>query len=176
MPDPVVSDRSDPFPGIHVITTGGSIDKEYTVAGNLEIGPPMAPLILALARPTFTVTVESACAKDSLDMDDQDRETIRRRVQACQARYVLITHGTDSMVQTAQYLLRCQDKVIVVTGSMQPARMTDTDAQFNVGLAVGALQCLDPGVYVAMSGRIFPAGRVIKDRAAGQFLSRPADS
>jgi L-asparaginase len=155
---------------IHVITTGGSIDVEYTLHGTLAIGPPMAAVLLERARTRHEITLESPCRKDSADLDDSDRDLIRHHVRSAEAEHVLITHGTDTMTETAEYLRDVAGKVIVLTGAMQPARMTESDAPFNLGLAVAALQTRPHGVYIAMSGRVFTAGHTRKDRAQGIFV------
>ncbi|MEO5833910.1 MAG: Rid family hydrolase [Nakamurella sp.] len=155
---------------VHVIATGGTIDKEYSLAGDLHIGAPMVPSILELGRSWLDLTVETVCAKDSLDMLDEDRELVRRRVAVAPADRVLITHGTDTMAETAAALGDVGPKVVVITGAMVPARMHESDAHFNLGLAVAALQTMPPGVWIAMSGRIFAAARVRKDKAAGRFV------
>ncbi|WP_205844041.1 Rid family hydrolase [Nakamurella deserti] len=158
---------------VHVIATGGTIDKEYSVAGELEIGDPMVPAILATGRSWLDLSVEAVCGKDSLDLTDEDRALIRRHVLAAPADRVLITHGTDTMVDTATVLSDVADRVVVLTGAMVPARMTDSDAAFNLGLAVAALQTMPPGVWIAMSGRIFAADAVRKDTTIGRFVDAP---
>lgn len=155
---------------VHVIATGGTIDKEYTLAGELGIGDPMVPSLLEIGRCWLDLTVERVCGKDSLDMTDEDRALVRRHVLAAPADRVLIIHGTDTMVETAAVLVGDVDKVIVLTGAMVPARMRDTDAAFNLGLAVAALQTMPPGIWIAMSGRIFPADAVRKDTTVGRFV------
>ena len=158
---------------LHVLTTGGTIDKQYTVAGLLETGPSVVAEILRRAQVAFEVTIDCVLTKDSLDMVAEDRDTLRRRVEASPCRHILITHGTDTMPVTAEHLLGVEGKVVVLTGAMQPARMVATDAHFNVGLAVGVLQCAPDGVYLAMNGRVFPAGHVRKDRERGRFVQAP---
>ena len=106
---------------------------------------------------------------DSLDMTDEDRATIYARISAAESSHVLITHGTDGMVDTAAKLATIQDKTIVLTGSLQPAAFANNDAVFNIGCAVGAVQSLPPGVYVVMSGRVFTADNVVKNRAENRF-------
>lgn len=155
---------------VHVIATGGTIDKEYSIAGELEIGDPMVPALLDRGRAWLDLTVEAICGKDSLDMTDDDRGLVRRHVESASADRVLVTHGTDTMVATAAALAGLPGKVIVLTGAMVPARMTDSDAAFNLGLAVAALQTMPPGVWIAMSGRIFAADAVRKDTAVGRFV------
>lgn len=155
---------------IQIFTTGGTFDKVYYDAlSDFQIGEPMAPEILREAAVTFEFAVESLMKKDSLELTDEDRALIRAKVAACPARHILITHGTDTMTLTAEVLKDLPGKVILFTGAMQPARMRSTDAPFNLGVAIGALQCLADGIYVAMSGRIFEAGKVKKNRAAGRF-------
>ncbi|MEJ2631074.1 MAG: asparaginase domain-containing protein [Acidihalobacter sp.] len=155
---------------IHVITTGGTLDKIYHDAlSEYRIGDPAINHILDEAGVTFEHTVEELLRKDSLELDDADRTLIRSRVEACPHRHILITHGTDTMTHTAEHLLGISGKVVVFTGALQPARFRVNDATFNVGFALGALQALPDGIYVAMSGQIFAAGTVRKNRAAGRF-------
>ncbi|PPG38930.1 asparaginase [Rathayibacter sp. AY1E4] len=155
---------------ILVLTTGGTVDKEYSLAGELEIGAPMVPRLLAPVLTTLEFRVEEVLAKDSLELDDADRALIRERVLAAEEDRIVLTHGTDTMTATAEALGVVQDRVVVLTGAMQPARMLDSDAAFNLGTAVAAVQLLPPGVYLAMSGRVLPAGSVVKDRSIGVFL------
>ena len=107
--------------------------------------------------------------KDSLEMTDTDRQTIRNQVQNCRHNRILITHGTDTLADTARALKDIKNKTVVLTGAMQPARLRSTDAIFNVGFAVSAVQTLPPGVYITMNGRVFEAGKVRKNRQAGRF-------
>lgn len=107
--------------------------------------------------------------KDSLDMTQQDRELIRERVLASEERYVLITHGTDGMVATASALAGIENKHIVLTGALQPAAFLQSDAVFNIGCAIGAIQTCAPGVYIAMNGCVFPEGKVIKNVQKNRF-------
>lgn len=155
---------------IQIFTTGGTFDKVYYDAlSEFRIGDPMAPALLAEAGVTFAYQVTSLLKKDSLDIDDEDRALIRAQVAASPARHILIIHGTDTMTLTADALQGIAGKVIVFTGAMQPARMRQTDAPFNLGVAVGALQVLPDGVYLAMNGQLFEAGKVRKNRAEGRF-------
>ena len=118
---------------------------------------------------TFDYSIESVLRKDSLDMTDEDRQLVRSRVEDLDERYFLITHGTDTMPATAKTLTGIQDKVIVLTGSMTPARFRVSDAEFNIGCAVGALWSKPPGVYIAMNGRVFEGARVRKNREQNRF-------
>jgi L-asparaginase len=155
---------------IHVITTGGTIDKVYFDAkSEFEVGQPMIEELLKDAHVTAEVTIEPVLAKDSLELTDADRQLIRARVLASPAERILITHGTDTMADTGRALKNVTGKTIVLTGSMQPARFRNTDAVFNVGFALGALQSLPPGVYLAINGEVFDPERVRKNREQHRF-------
>jgi len=141
---------------IHFFTTGGTIDKVYFDSkSEYEVGLPQVADLLREANATFEYEIESILRKDSLDLTDADRELIRQRVAAKPATRIVITHGTDTMLETARLLQNIPGKTIVLTGSMQPARFRVTDAAFNLGTAVAVVQTLPPGVYVAMNGCIF---------------------
>ena len=130
---------------VQIFSTGGTIDKLYFDAlSEYQIGDPMASELLDQARVGFNYAIEPLIKKDSLELDDDDRELIHAKVAACPAAHILITHGTDTMTVTAAALADIQDKVIVLTGAMQPARFRDSDALFNLGLAVGALNVCQP--------------------------------
>ena len=155
---------------VQIFSTGGTIDKVYYDAlSEFKIDEPMAGELLKDARVGFDYAIESLIRKDSLELDDADRELIHARVAACPAGHILITHGTDTMTVTAASLADIDNKVIVLTGAMQPARFRDSDALFNLGLAIGALNTCQPGVYIAMSGKVFAADGVRKNRLAGRF-------
>jgi L-asparaginase len=152
------------------VTTGGTIDKVYFDAkSEYEVGPPQVAELLRDAHATFEFEIESVLRKDSLDMTDADRQLIHDRVAALAADKVVVTHGTDTMIQTALVLQGLPGKTIVMTGSMQPARFRVTDAEFNLGAAVAAVQVLPPGVYIAMNGRIFDPAKARKNVAANCF-------
>lgn len=157
---------------IRVLTIGGTIDKIYFDAlSAYEVGEPQAPLILAEAKVAFEYAVERLLQKDSLELTGSDRALIRERVEAATERLILITHGTDTMAQTGAALKGIAKKVIVLTGAMQPAAFRISDAVFNIGCAIGALQSLPPGVYIVMNGCVFPVDEVRKNREAGRFES-----
>ncbi len=159
---------------IKIFTMGGTIDKIYfDDLSTYEVGEPQVAEILREARVHLDCEVEEVIRKDSLHMTEEDRLLLRRRIEANPHRRVLVTHGTDTMVETARYLENLGDKVIVLTGSLTPARFKKSDAPFNVGCAIGALQALEPGVYIAMSGRVLPADKVAKNREAGRFEEAP---
>lgn len=162
---------------IKFLTTGGTIDKVYFDArSEYQVGSPQVLEILKDHNVAFEYEVVSVLQKDSLDMTDADRETIRQSVLADSDNRVVITHGTDTMVETAQALLDVPGKTIVLTGALEPARSRYTDAIFNVGCAIAAVQILPPGVYIAMSGRVYPAGRVRKNYTTRRFeeIQQPA--
>lgn len=155
---------------LRVIAVGGTIDKVYfDSASTYDVGEPQVGPLFAEANVTFAYEVESLLRKDSLAMTDADRALLRERVATASERMIVITHGTDTMTQTAELLEGIPDKVIVLTGAMQPARFRTSDALFNLGCAVAAVQLAAPGVYIAMNGRIRPAGTVRKNREAGKF-------
>jgi L-asparaginase len=158
---------------IRVISTGGTIDKVYfDAASTYDVGEPQVGPLFKEANVTFDYVVESVLQKDSLAMTDEDRALIRQRVEASPERLILVTHGTDTMTATAARLEGLSDKVVVFTGSMLPARFRTSDALFNLGCAVGALQVLPPGIYIAMNGQIAPAHTVKKNRAQSRFEPR----
>ncbi len=160
---------------LHVITTGGTIDKVYFDAkSEYEVGEPQVLEIFREAHIAFEFTVESVLRKDSLELTDADRQCIRARVLASPGERILITHGTDTMTQTALALADIPGKTIVLTGSMQPARFRGTDDVFNIGTAIGAVQSLPPGVYLAINGLILDPARARKNRARQCFEKIPS--
>jgi L-asparaginase len=153
-----------------IVTTGGTIDKIYfDDKSDYQIGEPQIGGILRELGVTFPFTVIPIIRKDSLHITPEDRELIRATIAAQSARHVVVTHGTDTMVETAQVLQSLVDRTIVLTGALSPARFRGSDAEFNVGTAVGAVQCLPPGVYIAMNGRIWDPRKVRKNVAANRF-------
>ena len=155
---------------IKIIATGGTIDKIYfDRQGEFQVGEPQAIEILKEANVTFEYEVVSLLRKDSLDLTDGDREKIFRAVADDDHRFFVVTHGTDTMVETARKLQGIQDKVVVFTGAMQPARFRMTDAIFNLAAALTAVQILPPGVYIAMNGMIFSPDRVRKNLEMQRF-------
>ena len=157
---------------ITILATGGTIDKFYSVAGTLDIGKPAAHDVLSRVLTEIRFDIRALIGKDSLDMTDEDRAELVAALDAVEHDQVLITHGTDTMSESARYIAehaKLGSKVVVLTGAMQPAVMAHSDAGFNLGAAISALNLLEPGVYISMSGRIFPAHTVRKDRARGIF-------
>ncbi len=153
-----------------IITTGGTIDKIYfDDKSDFQIGEPQIGRILQELGVGFRFSVIPILRKDSLHINADDRALIRSTIAAQDSCHVLVTHGTDSMVETARVLADIPDKTIVMTGALNPARFRGSDAEFNIGTAVGAVQCLAPGVYIAMNGRIWDPARVRKNVAANRF-------
>ena len=155
---------------IRFITTGGTIDKIYfDEMSQFEVGEAQVKHILTEGLVSFDYDVVSLFRKDSLDLTDDDRQEIRKYVENDNASLFVISHGTDTMVETADVLSNLPGKTIVLTGALSPARFKSTDAIFNVGMAVAAVQSVAPGVYIAMSGQVFEAGKVRKNREENRF-------
>lgn len=155
---------------IKFIAVGGTIDKVYFDAlSKYEVGESNIHDILKNARVGFEYEVDSLLKKDSLDMTDKDRQAIFRAVEKDPCNRIIITHGTDTMVETAKTLSPIKDKIIVLTGAMEPARFKSSDAVFNLGSAVAAVQTLPNGTYLSISGRVFSPENVVKNRAQKQF-------
>ena len=155
---------------LRIFTTGGTIDKIYFDAkSEYEVGEPQIGEILREMGVAFPFEMTSLMRKDSLDMTDSDREAIRVAVAGDAAARVLITHGTDTMTDTAKALQGIPAKTVVLTGSLNPARFRGSDAIFNIGGAVAAAQILGAGVYIFMNGRVFDALKVRKNRDKNRF-------
>jgi L-asparaginase len=153
-----------------IITTGGTIDKIYfDDMSDYQIGDPQIAQILHDMQVGFTFEVNALMRKDSLHVTDEDRLAIHNAIAASDATHVLITHGTDSMVKTALVLADIPGKTMVLTGALNPARFRDSDAVFNIGCAVGALQALPHGAWIAMNGCIWDPKKVRKNRDKNRF-------
>lgn len=155
-----------------ILTTGGTIDKVYFDAkSTYAVGEPQIADVLRQAHVTESFTVQSLMRKDSLELDEGDRRQIRAAIEASSARRILVTHGTDTMTETAALLEPLTDRTIVLTGALLPARFRDNDAIFNIGFAWAAVQMLPPGIYIAMHGAVFRPGEVRKDRELNRFVA-----
>ena len=155
---------------IDIFTTGGTIDKVYFDAlSEYQIGATALPDILSENNVFVPHRVTQLMRKDSLELTDADRMAIHDAVAASDADKILVTHGTDTMVDTARVLSDIAGKTIVLTGAMQPATLRNSDAEFNVGFALAATQTLPPGVYIAMNGEVFDPAETQKDRSAHRF-------
>jgi L-asparaginase len=155
---------------IKLIITGGTIDKSYNMHnGELHFVDSHIPAMLGEGRCKADIEIDKLMLKDSLDMTDNDRLQILSACQQSGPSKIIITHGTDTMVQSAQFLQQVEDKTIVLTGTMIPYVFKQSDALFNLGSAFTAVQCLPVGVYIAMNGQVFKADDVVKNREEGVF-------
>jgi L-asparaginase len=160
---------------ILVITTGGTIDKVYFDAkSEFSVGESVLPELLREANVRQPYRLQGLLRKDSLELTDDDRALIHKTISQAAESRVIITHGTDTMTDTAAVLASLAKKqpqrTIVLTGSLSPARFARTDATFNVGMAFAAVQSLAAGVYIVMNGQVFAADRVHKDRSKNAFI------
>lgn len=159
---------------IQLFTAGGTIDKVYFDAkSEYAVGDPQIANILQTAAVGFSYVCEVLTQKDSLDLTDSDREYIAERISACDTDRVILTHGTDTMVETAKTIAgrlgQNPNKTVVLVGSLAPARFKTSDAEFNIGFAVAAVQTLPAGVHVTMNGRVFDPHAVSKNRSENRF-------
>ncbi len=156
---------------VRVFVTGGTFDKEYDeLRGTLDFRETHVQAMLTRGRCGLTVTVQVLMMVDSLDMSDAQRGAIVAACALCPDSQIVITHGTDTLVDTARALaLGIRDKTIVLTGAMVPYAFGSSDGLFNLGSAVSFVQTLPPGVYVAMNGKWFAWDNVRKNRDAGVF-------
>jgi L-asparaginase len=161
---------------IQIFVTGGTFDKEYNeLSGELVFQRTHIHDMLRLGRCRLPVTVDTLMMIDSLEMSGADRSLILERCRACAASRIVITHGTDTMEQTATVLGRgLTGKTVVLTGAMIPYQFGSSDGMFNLGTALAFAQILPPGVYVAMNGKYFVWNVVHKNREAGIFEEQPA--
>ena len=157
---------------IRILVTGGTFDKEYDeIAGTLFFKDTHVPEMLRLGRCRAEVAVETVMLADSLHLTDADRQRLVGRCAAAPERRIVVTHGTDTMVETARALAAATlDRTIVLTGAMVPYAFGSSDGLFNLGSAISFVQVLPPGVYVAMNGRHFEWNKVKKDRETGTFV------
>lgn len=155
---------------LKIFTTGGTIDKIYFDANSeFRVGDPQVVELLGESQVAFEYEVESLVRKDSLDLTFEDRQLIYDRITQDHADRFLITHGTDTMVETGRLLTGIEDKTIVLTGSLQPMRFRGSDGLFNLAYAVAAAQLLNAGVYIAMHGRIFDPATTRKNPSRQRF-------
>jgi L-asparaginase len=155
---------------LEIFTTGGTIDKVYFDAkSTFEVGEPQILEVLREANLSIEYQVTQLMRKDSLELTADDREQVRQAVQSSKAVQVVITHGTDTMKDTAMALDGISGKTIVLTGAMQPARFRFTDAVFNIASAMMAAQILPEGVYIVMNGKVFNPERTRKNVEMNRF-------
>ena len=156
---------------LKIITTGGTIDKLYfDDASEYKIGTPVIGDLLNSFKVGFKFEVLSLMKKDSLDMNNDDRELIKRVIEKSDEEHFLITHGTDTMVETANYLEKIEGKTIVLTGALAPAKFQNSDAIFNIGGAISAVQTLKYGAWIVMNGRVWHPNQVKKNREENRFV------
>ncbi len=159
---------------IHIFTTGGTIDKVYFDAkSKYEVGPPNIERVLGEMTLSVEYAVTSLMRKDSLEITDEDRKNIADAVGQCSENLILVTHGTDTMVETAKVLANIENKTIVLTGALEPALFKTSDALFNIGCALAAVQTAPAGVYITMNGAVFPYNKVWKNVDQNRFEYLP---
>ena len=160
---------------IKVFTAGGTIDKMYSEEKgtlNFSFGKQaVKELSENKVKLNFEYDIERLLAKDSLEMTDEDRQLIKKACEGTIANKILITHGTDTMINTAEILSTITDKTMVLTGASQPYKFRESDAEFNIGVAIGALNTLDHGIFISMNGRVYPWDKCEK-RSDGWFVDK----
>ena len=155
---------------LKILTVGGTIDKVYFDAlSDYQVGVPGVVEILEDLPLELDYEVDSLMRKDSLEMTDEDRQRVAARIAHCDAEKVLITHGTDTMIETAQRITPSESRCVVLTGALAPAKFKTSDAEFNVGMAIGVLAALKGGVHLVMNGCIFDPFRCRKNRSESRF-------
>lgn len=158
-------------PKITFVLTGGTIDKEYDALDQaFTVGNGAVGRVLGFVNPNFDTTIVPVVQKVSVNILPEEKEEIRRACAEAKDDMVVVTYGTDAMSEAGKLLEVIQDKTIVVTGALKSQLIKDTDAEFNLGFAVAAVQTLPPGVYIAMSGRVYPWQQCKKDLTTGQFV------
>jgi L-asparaginase len=155
---------------ILVVTTGGTIDKQYFDAlSEYQIAESVIEKLLAVSRVTHPFRIVELMRKDSLELSDDDRALIRATIAGAPETRVVVTHGTDTMTDTARALADIPGKTIVLCGALAPARFAESDAPFNLGMAFACCQAAAPGIWITMNGTVFDGLKVRKDRTAGRF-------
>jgi L-asparaginase len=156
---------------VRILITGGTFDKEYDmIDGNLHFTETHVPGILELGRCTVDYSLRTLMMVDSLEMTEMDRENIKRNCVMCEEDKILITHGTDTITETAKYLASSDlGKTVVLTGAMVPYAFGASDALFNLGSALAFVQALPKGVFIAMNGKYYTWDKVRKNKKTGFF-------
>ena len=156
-----------------ILITGGTIDKQYNpLNGALIFNESAVTDMLLQSRNTVETDIQTLMLKDSLEMNDDDRQIISQACYSSNDTQIIITHGTDTMVETAREIAAnlSADKTVVLLGAMVPYQFKQSDALFNLGCAMSAVQILPAGVYITMNGQVFDYREVQKNRAIGQFV------
>jgi L-asparaginase len=159
------------------VQTGGTIDKDYPKPKKgyaFEITEPAVERILQRVNPNFDFEIIPLLKKDSMDITEQDRNKIHQNCEKTKGNKIIVTHGTDTMIETARKLSDIKNKTIILTGATKPEKFTDSDAPFNVGTAIGAINVLNNGTYIAMNGRIYRWNKVKRNPRTGQFVDTNA--
>jgi L-asparaginase len=155
------------------IQTGGTIDKDYprtTKGWAFEFGEPASTRILEKLNPSFEYEVLTACQKDSLEITDDDRSELLNLIKGHHGNKFIITHGTDTMMETANFLAdQISDKLIVITGAMRPERFSNSDAATNLGSAIATANLMEQGVYIAMHGIVKESSEIKRDLETGKY-------
>ena len=166
-----------------LVTMGGTLDKDYFDAlSTYEVADSTILADVKACGVDLSVDIVPVCRKDSLELDDSDRLAMCQAVDGLESPVVLISHGTDTMVESARFLsenstnLGVVEKTVVFFGAMRPSRFKHSDAHFNFAFALGAAQSLSPGIYIAMSGQVFPHDAVQKNREQQRFESKLDES
>jgi L-asparaginase len=156
---------------VRIFITGGTFDKTYNeLTGQLYFKDSHLPEMLELGRCLVPVEIRTLMMIDSLEMEEMDRDLIARHCMEADEEKIIITHGTDTMADTARFLeQKVSGKTVVITGAMVPYKFGSSDGLFNLGSAMAFVQTLKPGVYVAMNGRCFGANNVRKNKQTGEF-------
>lgn len=158
-------------PGITFVLTGGTIDKEYDALDQaFTIGNGAVSRVLEFVNPNFEPTIVSVVQKVSVNILPEEKEEIRKACAEAKDDKIVVTYGTDAMAEAGEMLEGIEGKTIILTGALKSQLIKDTDAEFNLGFAVAAAQTMPAGVYVAMSGRIYPWNKCRKDMSTGQFI------
>lgn len=158
-----------------ILITGGTLDKQYNpLNGELIFKKSWVQEMLLQSRNTVKTDVEILMLKDSLEMNDDDRQKIAQACYSSEEQQIIITHGTDTMVETAHAIAvdLAEDKTVVLLGAMVPYQFKGSDALFNLGCAMSAVQILPPGIYITMNGQVFDYREVQKNRALGLFVKQ----
>jgi L-asparaginase len=158
---------------IALIQTGGTIDKDYpksTKGWAFEIHDPAFKRILKKINPSFEYELVTAFKKDSLEITEEDRSALHYLIEESECEKVIVTHGTDTMAETAKFLSNKNTKTVIITGAMRPERFANTDADVNLGMALAAVQTLPAGVFICMHGLVIPANKIGRDMKTGQYL------
>ncbi len=156
---------------VEILITGGTIAKTYDdIRGELIFDKDHLAKMISQARITKPLSSKLLFLKDSLHMDDSDRALIKEAILGSRSKNILVLHGTDTMVESAKYIGEVGDKRVVFTGAMVPYALKNSDALFNFGFALGVVERLESGVYIAMNAKVFKRDRVQKDRGEGVFI------